>query len=539
LAKEICIRTGSKAILEGSISRVGNDYLLGLNATACVTGDPLGGEQAETNSKEGVLKTLSTMASDMRAKLGESLASVQKFDLGAVATTSSLEALRAYSMATRTLHARGMLEAIPFFKQAIELDPDFAKAYLGLGKMYAGLGEPNLAAENLTKAYNRRDRVSEREKYDISAEYFFQVTGELEKAIQTYQAWIQLYPRDSVPINNVSNIYLTLGEYDKAIEGYRQGLRLERDFVYAYTNLAFAYICLNRLEDAKAALDGLKQNKLDPEFGWQSLYTIAFLRNDEAEMNRQMAEASGRPETENDALSVQSSTEAYHGHLARARELLRRLVDSQTRAGFREAAAWSQAIAASEESEFGESELAKRDAASALSLYAGQDVKMRVALTWARAGDEARANLMVSELEHAYPLNTEWNKYWLPTVKAAIKVAEGNATEAVRLLEPTLGYELGNTGPLYPPYIRGQAYLLAHNGTAATIEFQKILDHPGMIANDPIGAFAHLGLARASALKGDTAKARAAYQDFLTLWKDADPDIAILKQAQAEFAKLQ
>jgi serine/threonine protein kinase len=212
LAKEICIRTRSKAVLEGSISRLGNEYLLGLNATACVTGDTLGGEQAETSSKEGVLTTLSTMASDMRAKLGESLGSVQKFDLGAEATTSSLEALRAYSMATRTLHARGMLEAIPFFKQAIELDPDFAKAYLGLGKMYAGLSEPNLAAENLTKAYNRRDRVSEREKYDISAEYFFQVTGELEKAIQTYQAWIQLYPRDSVPINNVSNIYLTLGE---------------------------------------------------------------------------------------------------------------------------------------------------------------------------------------------------------------------------------------------------------------------------------------------------------------------------------------
>jgi len=539
LAKEICIRTRSKAVLEGSISRLGNEYLLGLNATACVTGDTLGGEQAETSSKEGVLKTLSTMASDMRAKLGESLASVQRFDLGAEATTSSLEALRAYSMANRTLHARGMLEAIPFFKHAIELDPDFAKAYLGLGKMYAGLGEANLAAENLTNAYNRRDRVSEREKYDISAEYFFQVTGELEKAIQTYQAWIQLYPRDSVPINNVANIYMILGQYDKAIEGYREGLRLEPDFVDAYTNLAFAYICLNRLQDAKAAVDGVKQNKLDPELGWEILYNIAFLRNDTAEMNRQMAGALGRPETESDALSVQASTEAYHGRLARARELLHRGLDSETRAGFREAAAWNQAIAASEEAEFGDSELAKRDAASALLLYPGQDVKMRVALTWARVGDAARASLLVSELEKSYPLNTIWNRYWLPTVKAAIKLADGNAAEAVTLLEPTLGYELGNEGPLYPPYLRGQAYLRAHNGTAATIEFQKILDHPGMIANDPIGAFAHLGLARAYALKGDTAKARAAYQDFLTLWKDADPDIPILKQAKAEFAKLQ
>jgi tetratricopeptide (TPR) repeat protein/predicted Ser/Thr protein kinase len=539
IGKEICIRTGSKAVIEGSISRLGNEYLLGLNATACATGDTLAAAQAESSSKEDVLKALSSASSDIRSKLGESLASVQKLDVPAEVTTSSLEALKADSMGRRTLSERGTVDAIPFFKRAIELDSNFAKAYVDLGKMYSNLGETSLAVENLTKAYSLRDRVTEREKYDISAEYFSRVTGELDKAIQTYQAWIQLYPRDPTPPHNLANAWMALGQYDKAIEGYRESLKLDPDFAYGYTNLAHAYISLNRLQEAKSAIDGLKENKLDPELGWSSLYIIAFLQNDTVGMNRQITRALGRPEAESDVLSLQANTEAYHGRVARTRELVRRLIDSETRAGLRESAAWNQAIFASEESEFGESEFADRAAVSAVSLYPGQDVKVRVALTSARSGHPDRARLLVAQLEKDYPTNTIQNKYWLPTIKSAIEMAEGNPTKAVSLLEQTFGYELGSAGPMYPPYMRGQAYLLSHNGAAATIEFQKILDHPGVVAPDPIGALAHLQIGRAYAMTGDSIRAKVAYQDFLTLWKDADSDIPILKEAKSEYAKLQ
>jgi eukaryotic-like serine/threonine-protein kinase len=538
LAKEICIRSGSKAVLEGSISSLGTEYLLGLNATACVTGDTLGKAQAEAGSKEAVLIVLSTLTSGIRAKLGESLASVQKFEVRAEMTTSSLEALKAYSLADKTLHERGTRDAIPLFKRAIEVDPNFAKAYVSLGKMYANLDETNLATENFTKAYNLRERVSEREKYDISAEYFSSVTGELEKAVQTFQAWILLYPRDPTPRHNLGNLYLHLGQFDKAAQGYRESLELDPVFVYGYTALAYAYTALDRLEDAKTAIDGLKDHKLDPELGWSALYTIAFLRNDVAEMDRQSAGALRRPEAESDALERQSDTESYHGRLATARELSRRVVESQTRAGFQEVSARREAITAVQHAQCGSSTYALRGATSALSIGPGREIKARVALAFAIAGDTTRAKSLVAELERAYPLDTILHRYWLPTVNAVIWLKESNSTEAIQSLELTRGYELGLPGPPYPLYMRGQAYLLAHNGPAAAMEFQKIVEHPGIVRNDVTGALAHLGLARAYVLESDTIKSRTAYQDFFALWKDADPDILILRQAKEEFAQL-
>jgi tetratricopeptide (TPR) repeat protein len=537
LAKEVCIRSGSKAVLEGSVSNLGNQYLLALNATACLTGDNLAQLQTEANSKEGVLKALSTVASDVRTRLGESLASVQKFDVRSETTTSSLEALKEYSIANRTLYSHGSLDAIPLYKHAIELDPNFAAAYLALGKMYTNLGETALAEENLTKAYSLRDVVSEREKYDINAEYFSAVMGDLEKTVQNFQAWLQVYPRDSVALHNLSNIYMLLGQYERAIAGYREGMT--PDFAYGYTNLANAYIARNDLKNAQLALDGLKQNHLDPNLGWNVSYEIAFLRNDESETTRLIAQALGRPDVESDALLLQANSEAYHGRVERARELLGRMVDSQTRNGLRENAAWNQAIGACQGAEFGDSEFAEHSATSALTLHPGRYVVVRAALALARTGNIVRAQSLVSEAEKNFPADTLLNKYWLPTVKASIKITERNPAEALALLEPTLGYELSILGPLYPAYIRGQAYMLENNAKAAVSEFQKIVDHPGVVLNDPIGALVHLQLGRAYSAIGDKKKAKAAFQVFLTLWKDADPDIPILKDARAEYAKLQ
>ena len=539
LAKEVCVRSESKAVLIGSISKLGNDYLLGLDAIACARGETLTQAQAESSSKEGVLKVLGTLTSALRIKLGESLPSVEKFHVTEDLTTTSLEALKTYSMAGRTLYERGTVEAIPLIKRAIEIDPNFAGAYLFLGKMYNNLGETNLAAENVTKAYNLRERVSESEKYDISSMYFAIVTGDLEKALQTYDAWIRLNPSDSVPVHNRANVYQYLGQYEKAAEGYRESVRMEPDFVYSHTNLANTYIKLDRLEDARSAIDALKQNKLDPELGWVPLYNIAFLRNDPAEMERQLNEAMGRTGQEDDVLSNQADTEAYYGRLIKAREFSRRLVDLELRAGSRTLAAGSRAEAALKDAECGNWALSKQGATTALSLDKGRDVQVTAALTLAIAGDVARAKLLVTELVQKNPLNTIQNKYWLPTIEAIIKLREGNPTEAVTLLETTLGVELGSAGTLQPAYVRGQAYLALHDGTKAVVEFQKILDHRGIVLNSLIGALAHLQIGRAYAMQGDSAKAKSAYQDFLTLWKDADPDIPILIAAKAEYAKLQ
>ena len=544
VAQEICLRTGSKAILAGSISRLGSQYVVGLEAVNCGNGDALAKEQAEASSKEDVVKALGNAASGLRTKLGESLASVQKFNVPIEATTSSLEALKTFSMGVTTQRRKGDAEAIAFLRRAIELDPNFAVAYAVLGVSYANLSQPSLSAENLRKAYEMRERVSEKERLRISAYYYAFVTGELEKEAQTYQLWIQSYPRDDIPHGNLGSNFTALGQYEKSVAETQEAQRLEPNTVIGYANLGQNFLALNRLDDAQAMFQQALARKLDSGGLRWWVYYLAFLRGDPAQMAQQLAWGEGKPGAEDPLLSAQSDTEAYYGRLTKARDYSRRAVDSAVRADSKETAALWQVNAAVREAEFGNMGTAKQDVSAALALAPGRDVKVLSALALARVGDNARAKAMIEQLEKSDPLNTVLKLYWLPTLKAAIELNGGNSAQALVLLEAAAPYELGEpppvqVGTLYPAYLRGQAYLAAHNGSAAATEFQKLLDHRGIVINFPLGALAHLGLARAYALSGDTAKTKTAYQDFFALWKDADPDIPILKEAKAEYAKLQ
>ena len=543
VARELCIRTGSKAIVLGSISNLGGQYVIGLDAVGCSSGDTLAQEQEESAGKQDVLKALGKAASNLRAKLGESLASIQKFDVPVEATTASLEALKAFSMGITTFRTKGDAASIPFQQRALELDPTFAAAYAALGVAYMNLGQASLAGESIEKAYALRNKVSEREKYRISSLYYQNVTGELEQASQVYELWAKSYPLDSVPHGNLGDIYAELGQYEKAVAEVQEALRLEPSIV-EYTNLAGAYLALGRVDDAGKAIEQAKARNLDGDFLHQEIYYLSFIKVNAAEMERQVAWASGKPGTEDLLLSCQSDTEAYYGSLGKARDFSRRAVDAAVRANAKEAAALWQVNAAMREAEFGNSAAAKQDVASALTLAPGRDVKLFASLALARAGETARAKAIVEELEKNYPSQTVLKVYWLPTIKAAMELNANNPAQATVFLEAAAPYELGQPaqlqlGTMYPAYIRGQAQLMAHNGPGAAAEFQKFLDHRGLVTNFPLGALAHLGLARAYALSGDTVKAKTAYQDFLTLWKDADPDIPILKEAKAEYAKLQ
>jgi len=543
VARELCVRTGSKAIMLGSISNLGGQYVIGVDAVGCSSGDTLAKEQEEAASKQDVLKALGKAVASLRAKLGESLASIQKFDVPVEATTASLEALKAFSMGITTFRAKGNAEAIPFYRRALELDPNFALAYASLGVTYGNLGQASLAAENIKKAYDLRDRVSEREKYRIASLYYGNATGELEQASHVYELWAKSYPEDKVPPSNLGWIYAQLGQYEKALTETQEGMRLQPDLI-GYGNLADMYLSLNRLDDAKKTIEQAQTHNFEGDILHWTIYELAFLEGDSAEMQRQVAWAAGKPGSEDFLLSFQSDTEAYYGHLVKARDFSRRAVAAAVRNDSKETAALWQVNAALREAEFGNAAAAKQGVGAALALAPGRDVKMFAALTLARVGETARAKGFVEELERTYPSHTVLKVYWLPAINAALELNANNPTQASVLLEAAAPYELGappqlQVGTLYPAYIRGQAQLMAHNGSAAAAEFQKLLDHRGVVLNFVTGALAHLQLARAYALSGDTAKAKSAYQDFLTLWKDADPDIPILKEAKAEHAKLQ
>jgi eukaryotic-like serine/threonine-protein kinase len=539
----LCQRTDSKAMLTGSISSLGNQYVIGLNASNCSTGDSLAEEQARASSKEDVLKTLDQAALRLRGKLGESLATIQKFDTPVEqATTPSLEALKAYSMGVETKKEKGDAEAIPFYRRAIDLDPKFAVAYADLGVSYGNLGQPSAAAESLKKAYELRERVSERERLRISAFYYAFATGELEKEAQTYELWVRSYPRDALPHRALGVNAVWLGQLDKGLSEAQEALRLEPDNSTNYTNVANSFLMLNRFDESKTTLGQASAHKIDSPNLHNLLYVLAFFGNDPAEMERQVAWGAGKPGVEDLLLSAQSDTEAYYGRLGKARDFTRRAVGSAIRADSKESAASEQVEGALREAEFGNSELAKQGVTGALALSSGRDVKVLAALTLARAGDVGKARVLVQELEKSDPANTVLKLYWLPTIRGAIELGGRNAAQSLELLQAVAPYELGSPPPLgnlYPAYLRGQAYLAMRQGKEAVAEFQKLLDHRGLVGNFPLGALAHLQLARAYAMASDPTKAKAAYQDFLALWKDADPDIPILKEAKAEYAKLQ
>jgi eukaryotic-like serine/threonine-protein kinase len=543
IAREVCERAGSKAYIAGSVASIGNEYVLGLKALNCQTGDTLALRQAQAGGQEKVLDALGGAAAKLRVELGESLSSVQKFDTAIEqATTSSFEALKAYSLGMKIWNENGEVKAIPFFKQAIELDPNFALAYLRLGQVSGILGEVTRSAEYHNKAFQLRDRVTEREKYNISTQYYFIVTGEMEKATQISELWAQSYPRDVEPHLNLGYIYGVFGQYEKAIAETMQGLRLDPDSSTGYTNLIQGYAFVNQLGKAKATYQEAVRRVPDNGGLHQCVYGVAFLERDTKEMERQANWAVDKPGVADVLLSYQSDTEAFYGRLRKARELSLRAVQSARMNEQKDTAAEWQMNDALREAEFGNAARAQEQSASALAMTS--QVRTLAALAFARAGDSARAERLAGEQQKQSPVDTIFVGYWLPTIRAAIEIDRGNPARAIEFLKAATPYELGDVSEfefgimLYPAYVRGQAYLLLHQGGEAAAEFQKFLDRPNMLANNPLYVLAHLGLARAYVLQGQKDKSRAAYQEFFTLWKDADPDIPILKQARAEYAKL-
>jgi tetratricopeptide (TPR) repeat protein/predicted Ser/Thr protein kinase len=544
LAREVCQRAGSKAYLAGSIAALGTQYVIGLEALNCASGDVLAREQVTAAGKEQVLPSLGQAAAKLRSEVGESLGSVQKFDVPLEqGTTNSLEALKNLALGTKTQGERGAAEAIPFYKRAIELDPNFAVAYASLGGSYHNLGEPSLAAENTRKAYELRERVTERERFYITSRYYEYVIGDLEKARQSYELWAQTYPRDVVPAGNLNVIYDYLGQYDKALAQSRESYRLVPDGL-SYSNLVNAYLFLNRLEEARTTAEEAQAKNLDSPYLRINLYALAFLQNDAAGMAQQVAWAAGKSGVEDALLEGEADTAAYSGRLAKARGFSRQAVASAERAEEKETAAGYEADAAVREALFGNEAEARQRVAAVLALSTGRDVKYGAALALALAGDAHRAQALADDLGKRFPEDTIVQFNYRPTIHAQFALDRNDTSRAIEALQAATPYELGLPGTgsftpgLYPVYVRGDAYLAGHQGIEAAAEFQKILGNRGVVQNESIGVLSHLGLARAYVMQGDTAKAKAAYQDFLTLWKDADPDIPIFIAAKSEYAKL-
>jgi eukaryotic-like serine/threonine-protein kinase len=583
VAKELCQRADSKAYIAGSIASLGSQYVLGLKVVNCESGNTLAEEQVTAAAKEKVLDALGEEASKLRGELGESLASVQKLDVPLdEATTSSLEALQAYSLGEKAYHTGAGAAALPYHQRAIELDPNFAMGYLAVGNDYSTLSEPERARQYLTKAFQLREHASEREKLTITARYYANVTDEVDKAAQTFQEEIQTYPREEKAHLGLGEVYLVQGQYEKASEVYRESVRLDPDIEAPYADLAMTLLALQRLDEAGQVVQQAEARKLDDEVFHNVLYAVAFLRSDSQALAKQQQWFAGKP-VENFGLSLASDTEAFAGHMMKAREATRQSVDSANHADSKESGAIWLENAALREDAFGNTTSAKQQAAEGLKLNStSQAVQAEAALAFAMAGDAARAESLAQDLNKRFSLDTQMQSLWLPAIKAQLALNGRNPSDAIRDLQPVLSIEFGtirflnNISCLYPTYVRGEAYLSAGQGKEAAAEFQKILYHSGIVWNCWTGALAHLGVARANTLEAgigvgvpglaksarpgappprtgapgapqsspadrDAARVRAlsAYKDFLNLWKDADPDIPILKEAKAEYARLQ
>ena len=546
IARELCQRTESAAAIDGSIASLGKQYVLGLKAVNCRTGDSLAQEQTTADGKERVLNGLGEVAAKLRQKLGESLNTVEKFDTPLEqATTPSLEALQAYSLGWKTQWTKSDFDAaVPFFQRAIQLDPNFAMAYASLGTSHWVRAETSLGAENMKKAYGLRERVSTREKFYIESHYHDFVTGDMEKTRQACELWTQTYPRDDVPKIVLGVVYSKLGQYDKLLAENREALRLNVSGV-TYANLVESYFYLNRLDEARDTAAEAQAKQLDSPSLRFYLYQLAFVRNDAAGMAQQVTWASGKSGSEDRFSAEEADSAAYFGKLGKARELSRRAVASAEEAEQKETAAGYEAGAALREALFGTVAEDRKRTAAALGLSTGRDVEYGAALALAFGGDTARAEALAEDLAKRFPEDTLVQFNYLPTIRAQLELVRMDYSKAIEVLQAASPYELGTPSGnayspgLYPVYVRGEAYLATQQGGEAAAEFRKILDNRGIALNEPIGALTRLGLARAYVLQNDLAKAKAAYQDFLTLWKDADPDIPILKKAKTEYAKLQ
>jgi serine/threonine protein kinase/tetratricopeptide (TPR) repeat protein len=514
LARELCQRAGSKAYLAGSIGSLGSQYVLGLKAVNCRSGDTLAEEQVTAASKEKVLDTLGEAASKLRGELGESLATVQKLDVPLEqATTSSLEALQAYSLGEKARNEKGSAAALPYNQRAIQLDPNFAMGYLAVGDNYQTLGELGRASEYFTKAFQLQEHASEREKLNIAAVYYRVVTGELDKAVQTYQEAIESYPRDFVAYGHLGGVYADQGQYEKAAETTRQCLRLRPDRVVPYEAIAGYALALQRFDEARQSIHEAQARKLE-DYGLHIvLYALAFLGANSAAMAEQQRWFAGKPDYENDGLALASDTEAYAGHVSKARDLTKRAVDSAIRADSKENGAIYLTNAALQQAAYGNAAEARQSVAEALKLApTSQGVEVEAALAFAMAGDTARAASLAQDLGKRYPLDTQMQSLWLPAIQAQLALNKKNPAAALNTLQAASPIELGqiafvnSTSCLFHVYVRGEAYLAAGQGSAAAAEFQKILDHSGIVWNCWTGALAHLGVARANALQARTSQ---------------------------------
>jgi eukaryotic-like serine/threonine-protein kinase len=543
VAREICVREGVKAMLTGSISGLGSHFVIDLNAVNAQTGDSLGRAQAEAENKEQVLKSLDKAASDLRQKLGESIGSVQKFTTPLQqATTSSLEALQAFTLGQAEHQKQDDEKAIPHLKRAVELDPNFAMAYATLGVSYGNLSQPKPQRENLTKAFDLKDRASEREKLYISAHYYSEVTGELDKSIAIYEQWTQTYPRDTVPRDNLALGYSTTGQHEKALASALEGMKLDPKDGYAYQNAADAYERLGRFDEAKAILDKATAQRLGGAVGFLARYDVAFLRGDEASMQSAVAATKG-DSVEPIMFFIKGSSECSLGKVASAQQNYAQGGSVAQKLGMKEISAFNQLVNASCEVEVGNAAAARPGVNAALALSDDPNVRMFAALILARAGgDASQSQKLMERVAKESPTDTIVNSVWLPTARAANQIHANQAAQAVASLEVATPYEMGsppNGAGYWPMFVRGDAYLHMGDGAKAAAEYQTILDHRGIDPTNFLYPLAHLGTGRAYALQGDKTKAKAAYQDFFAVWKDADPDVPILKAAKAEYAKLQ
>jgi eukaryotic-like serine/threonine-protein kinase len=540
VAREIGLREGAKAVLAGSISGLGNSYVVTLSAINVQTGDSLAREQVEATSKEQVLKALDNGASELRAKLGESLGSVKEFAKPLEqATTSSLEALQAFSLG-QTEH--GTLRddrAIPYLKRAVELDPNFAMAYATLGVSYNNLGARALSAEALHKAFDLRDRASEREKLYISAHYY-ESTGEIQKAVDIYEQWKQAYPRDNVPCDNLALLYTATGQQEKALANSQQAMQIDIKDPFAYQNVAGAYMAMGRYDEARAVLEQAAAQKADSFSTTLLSYELAFIRGDQPAMQHAVDSVAGTGD-EGFILQFAANVKYFHGKVREGRELCKSAAQKSEQ--YKEYAAGVRAYEGAIEAAFGNSEEARRQTQLALAMTEDKGVRGLAALTLALSGDNGGAEKLMANLAKAYPADTVLNKGVLAVDRAAVELQHKRPSQAVDALETAIPFELGG-GPtaaldFFPLYLRGEAYMELHDPEKAIAEYQKIADHRGLNPTSPFYVLARLGAARAYAQQGDSAKARAAYQDFFAFWKDADPDVPVLKQAKIEYAKLQ
>jgi eukaryotic-like serine/threonine-protein kinase len=538
VGREICERQGIKAMLTGTIATLGSHYVISLEAMNPRSGDSIAREQIEAESKEKVLSSLGTAASNLRKKLGESLGSIQKYDVNIEqATTSSLEALKAYAMANDERAKGRARESLTFYKRAIDLDPNFAMAYARIGVHYGNVEQLESAKPYVEKAYELRDRVSEREKLYITEKYLTYITGEIDKTIETLQTWARLYPNDFIPHNNLSINYQLIGHYDEAVKEALEAVRLSPDNMNAKDNLVSAFIGLGRFDEAEQAEREAQKINADALSAHANNYFFAYLRRDQAAMDREVQWCKGRPE-EAEFTMLMSFAALASGKLKEARELQKHSLELFKQQDRAEAATTAYLTMAAHLEQIGKCDEAKSNAKSGLSLLRGQKSLAMAAFIYATCDDLGQAQSLLNDARTAYPKNTTINSIVTPIIAAAAERSRGNVSQAIQLLEPVRSYQFGLVLGSSTALLRGNIYLQQRMGKEAAAEFQSILDHPGSDYLSPAHTVARLGLARAAVINGDTAAARKSYQDFFALWKDADSDLPVLAQARKEYAEL-